>query len=68
MPDLRNYEEMCCPECGRPVIVRILSSDRARLEGCTRGCRDIYAVPEGSILFGALGAPHFVYTPRQALG
>src|SRR5437773_3250295 len=60
MPDLRNYDEMCCPDCGRPVIVQIVSDTRVRFEGCTRRCRDKYDVPDGSILFGALGAPQFI--------
>ena len=63
MLDLRNYDEMCCPDCGRQVIVQIVSDTRVRFEGCTRRCRDKYDVPDGSILFGALGAPQFIYTP-----
>ena len=64
MLDLRNYDEMCCAVCGKPLIVRTVSEAKARFEGCGRRCRKLYEIPEGSVMFGAIGAPNFIYAPK----
>ncbi len=64
--DFRNYNEQVCPDCGKPLVVIAISETQSRFIGCGRDCRERYDVPEGSITFGAVGAPHFIYSPIVA--
>jgi ssDNA-binding Zn-finger/Zn-ribbon topoisomerase 1 len=64
--DLRNFNEQCCPDCRKPLVVETVSETQSRFIGCGRNCRETYDIPEGSILIGAMGAPKFIYSPRLA--
>jgi len=63
MLDLDKRTELCCPKCGKPLLVEFISETRARLLGCGRDCLDTYIVPPGSVVFGLLGGPQFLYGP-----
>jgi hypothetical protein len=61
--DLDKRTELCCPKCGKPLLIEPLSENRSRFLGCGRDCLDIYMIPNGSVAFGPLGGPQFLYGP-----
>jgi hypothetical protein len=61
---LREREELCCPDCKKPLVIRQMPDGSSRFEGCGRNCRPLYHIPDDNILFGALGAPLFIYVPK----
>jgi hypothetical protein len=65
-PDISNMDEVCCPDCGKPLVVTVLENGQSKFDGCGRGCRLLCDIPQGSIMFGAKGAPMFIYKPRAA--
>ena len=65
MPDLSRMEEVCCPDCNKPLVIAPLPENRARFVGCGRGCRETWNVPEGSISFGVQGGLMFIYKPKD---
>jgi hypothetical protein len=63
-PDLREMAEVCCPDCGKPLVITKLADGRARFDGCGRNCRDMYQLPEGCISFGPQYGLQFIYKPK----
>lgn len=62
-PDLRNMEEITCPDCGHPLIVVPVEDVPGRhlFEGCRCG-REHFVIPD-CIVAGFEGAPKFLYKP-----
>jgi hypothetical protein len=65
MPDLSRRDELCCPDCGKPLVITPLTETRARFDGCGRGCRESWDIPHGSIMFGVQGGLMFCYGPPK---
>jgi ssDNA-binding Zn-finger/Zn-ribbon topoisomerase 1 len=63
-PDLREMDEVCCPDCGKPLIITKLADGRARFDGCGRNCCDVYQIPDGCISFGPQYGLQFIYKPK----
>lgn len=63
-PDLREMDEVCCPDCGKPLVITKLADGRARFDGCGRNCRDVYHLPDGCISFGPQYGLQFIYRPK----
>jgi hypothetical protein len=63
-PDLREMDEVCCPDCGKPLVIAQLAGGRYRFDGCGRNCRDVYHLPDGCISFGPQYGLQFVYKPK----
>ena len=61
--DLNKRTELCCPKCGKPLLVEPISETRSKFLGCGRNCFDTYDIPNGSVTFGPMGGPHFLYGP-----
>ena len=61
--DLNKRTELCCPMCGKPLLVQPLPEGRARFDGCGRDCLEIYEIPDGSVAFGTMDGPLFLYGP-----
>jgi hypothetical protein len=64
-PDLRDMNEVCCPDCGRPLVVEVSEHDpnKAIFEGCRCGSKG-FNVPNG-IFFGLSRGPLFLYVPKS---
>lgn len=63
--DLDKRTELTCPKCGRPLIAQPLPEDRVRFEGCGRDCLKLYDIPNGSVAFGPVCGPLFLYGPAS---
>jgi hypothetical protein len=63
--DTSQRQELCCPECGKPLVIEMLSEGRAKFIGCGQDCLELYYVPDGSAAFGLHGTPHFLYGPAS---
>jgi hypothetical protein len=63
--DISQRQELCCPECGKPLIVEMVAEGRAKFIGCGRDCLEVYNIPDGSVAFGLQGAPYFLYEPAN---
>jgi ssDNA-binding Zn-finger/Zn-ribbon topoisomerase 1 len=63
-PDLREMDEVCCPDCGKPLVITKHTNGRARFDGCGRNCRDVYQLPDGCISIGPQYGLQFIYKPK----
>jgi len=63
--DLDKRTELTCPKCGKPLLIED-TDDRARFLGCGRDCFELYNIPDGSVAFGPVGEPLFLYGPASA--
>jgi hypothetical protein len=61
--DLDKRTELSCPKCGRPLVIEHVDPDHAHFLGCGRDCFEVYNIPDGSVAFGPVGAPLFLYGP-----
>jgi hypothetical protein len=64
--DLNKRTELSCPKCGKPLIVQPVPGGRARFDGCGRNCLKMYDIPDGSVMFGSVCGPLFIYGPVSA--
>jgi len=64
--DLDKRTELSCPKCGKPLVIQHVDADHAHFLGCGRDCFKVYSIPDGSVAFGPVGAPLFLYGPATA--
>lgn len=63
---LGGREEICCPDCKRPLVVSALPDGKHRFDGCGRNCRELYDLPDDCIIFGPVGGVMTIYQPKRA--
>ena len=66
MLDLREMDELCCADCGRPLIATVVGPDpnKAAFYGCRCG-HEVYNLPD-CIVAGFSGGPFFFYVPKAS--
>ena len=64
LPNLSTMEELCCPDCRKPLVIQPLPDNHAKFIGCGRGCRESWDVLDGCIAFGVEGGLMFIYAPK----
>jgi hypothetical protein len=64
--DVRKREPVVCPDCGQQLFALMSKEQtgKAVLGDCRCG-REIFDVPDGSIMYGPKDAPMFIYGPEQ---
>jgi hypothetical protein len=62
---LADREEVCCPDCRKPLVVSALPDGKRRFDACGRDCREVYDIPGDCILLGPEGGLMFIYQPRR---
>lgn len=64
--DLRKRAPVVCPDCGQQLFAVISREEpgKATLEDCRCG-REIFYIPDGSIMYGTKDGPVFIYGPEQ---
>jgi len=64
--DLRKREPVCCPDCGQQLFA-VMSNhnpEKAIMGDCRCG-REIFDIPDGSIMFGPRHGAMFIYGPEK---
>ncbi len=66
-PDLREMVEVCCSDCGTPIVVSPVDHtlNSFRVDGC-RCERERYDLPPVIALFGPVGGPLTFFAPKAA--
>jgi hypothetical protein len=64
--DLRKRAPVVCPDCGQQLFAVMSKEEpgKATLGDCRCG-REIFDIPDGSIIYGLKDAPMFIYGPEQ---
>jgi uncharacterized protein YbaR (Trm112 family) len=62
---LAGREEVCCPDCKKPLVVSALPDGKRRFDACGRDCREVYNIPDDCILLGPEGGLMFIYQRKR---